>query len=763
MYKFRIRLEKIIDESYEKELKREKTGKSFIRRKAGKAFVGFFVIILILTVIARAADSMTVTKVKTTKIESTTLTYKSLGTGSIVAGSKKYIYLDSGIRVEKILRKEGDKLKVNDEILKINLEDTKKKLKEAETELKKLELSYQEKQLETKERIDTSGLDNAEYEVEYAKQDLEDAKESYKEAKDNYENASVKQGENVLETKTDEYEKAKYDYEQEIISYDDSIEKANRSIEDAQRKIDDSQETLDSLENCINGYADSVITQNYTNRDDALKKIYIIAFGSKEEYEKYQEDLADAQNQKSIADSSYESSKLEWKASCDKAYATMQQEKATLDAMKKSNYKTEEEYITAYNKQLAIYYEAKKEYDKVNNSLSTTTSSASSSVSAASATLSKLKKKTDNIQSILGEYVSSKRSGNATLINAKLEEVDRTVLGDSAYKTLIKQIAIDGKALEREKEDYELQKRKLDMSLEKTKNTMDKAKMVLDSVKNGTYDYKTELESYEQAVETAKKAVKSCERALEKAESGETTSRNELNNRYETAANTEAKNAISLESARIDIEVKQEAIDELEAIIESDGIVRAEIGGIIVKIGVEEGKITAADSPVVTLSTGGYSFEGTMSRKEAEKIAVNDSCYIRLTGSQERIETTVEYMENIADEANGEQTKVIATLPEGDYVVGSNGDFSVEKASELYDSCISLNAIREDNRGKFVLIIGENESILGKETVATRMEVTVLDKDSKNAVIESGLTSEDRVISESNKDIKEGDRVRVMN
>ncbi|HEX3078635.1 MAG TPA: HlyD family efflux transporter periplasmic adaptor subunit [Lachnospiraceae bacterium] len=762
MFRFRIRLERIVEESYQKERKREKTLKNSIKRKAGKAFVGFFVVILVLTVIARAADSMTVAKVKTTKVASSELTYSAMGSGNIVAGSKKYIYLDSGIHIEKILAKEGETVEVNDEILKINTDDTKEKLKTAETELEKLELAYQEKQLATSEMVDTSVLDSSKTEVDFAKQDLDSAKEKYKEAKDNYDNAVVKQGENALETKTDAYEKAKYEYEQEKLSYDDTIEKSSRTIEDAQKKLDDSKESMANLENYISGYYDCVTASNYTNRDEALKKIYIIAYGGKEEYEKYLVDLEDAQNQKYLADSAYDSSKSDWKASCDKAYATVQKEKAALDAIKRSDYKTEDEYNTAYNKQQSIYNDAKSEYDKITNSYSNVTSSASSGASTASANLTKLKKKTDNIQSILGEYVASRRNGDATLINAKLVEVEKTVLGETTYNTLVKQIKSDEESLERQKQDYDLQKRKLDMSLDNTKEIMEKAKEVLDSVKNGTYDYEAELETYMQAMATAKDNIETSERALEKAKMGVTTSNNELSSKYETAANTEAINQLAIEAARIDIDVKQDEITELKKIIESDGIIRTETKGIVEKIDVEEGKVTSADSPVVTLSLGGYSFEGTMTREEAKKVTVNDKCYIRLTGSKERIETTVEYIENIVDETKGELTKITAILPEGDYVVGTNGEFSAERSSELYNNCISLSSIREDNQGKFVLIISERESILGKETVAQRVEVSVVDKDSRNAVIESSLSTTDLVINESNKDIKDGDRVRVI-
>lgn len=277
------------------------------------------------------------------------------------------------------------------------------------------------------------------------------------------------------------------------------------------------------------------------------------------------------------------------------------------------------------------------------------------------------------------------------------------------------------------------------MSLGMAKETMDKAKKVLDSVKNGTYDYETELESYKQAMNTAKDSISTCERALEKAKLGQ------------------EKSSLSMESSKIDMDVKREEIGKLEAIVKSDGVVRAETAGIIEKIEAEEGKVTASDNPVVTLSTGGFSFEGTMPKKEAERIKVKDSCNIKLTDSKDSIEATVEFIENTADE-----TKITATLPKGDYVVGTNGEFSAEKSSELFDNCIALSAIRYDNQSKYILVLTEKDSILGKETTVRRIDITIVNKDSRNAVIKGSLSTKDIVVSESSKAIKEGDRVRVV-
>jgi len=60
------------------------------------------------------------------------------------------------------------------------------------------------------------------------------------------------------------------------------------------------------------------------------------------------------------------------------------------------------------------------------------------------------------------------------------------------------------------------------------------------------------------------------------------------------------------------------------------------------------------------------------------------------------------------------------------------------------------------------LIVSQKEGILGNELQATRLDVTVIDKDTSTAAVEGAITYEDQIIIGSNKDITQGDRIRVQ-
>ncbi len=53
--------------------------------------------------------------------------------------------------------------------------------------------------------------------------------------------------------------------------------------------------------------------------------------------------------------------------------------------------------------------------------------------------------------------------------------------------------------------------------------------------------------------------------------------------------------------------------------------------------------------------------------------------------------------------------------------------------------------------------------ILGENYVAVKVPVTVLEKDDENAAIQTSLPKEARIITQSGKYVKEGDRVRLNN
>jgi hypothetical protein len=106
---------------------------------------------------------------------------------------------------------------------------------------------------------------------------------------------------------------------------------------------------------------------------------------------------------------------------------------------------------------------------------------------------------------------------------------------------------------------------------------------------------------------------------------------------------------------------------------------------------------------------------------------------------------------------------ITAMLPEGEYGEGNIASFTIIKRSKQYQQTIPLQAIRMDaNQVNYILVIRESNTSLGNELTAYRINVTILDKDYRTAAVEAPVSPEDNIIISSNKNIEEGDRVRIL-
>ena len=74
-----------------------------MRKKAGKAVIYFLVLMLCCTVVARAASSITVAKVKTAKVGKGVLTQTVTGSGTITAKEEYSQSLPEGQKIKEIL------------------------------------------------------------------------------------------------------------------------------------------------------------------------------------------------------------------------------------------------------------------------------------------------------------------------------------------------------------------------------------------------------------------------------------------------------------------------------------------------------------------------------------------------------------------------------------------------------------------------------------------------------------------------------------
>lgn len=271
----------------------------------------------------------------------------------------------------------------------------------------------------------------------------------------------------------------------------------------------------------------------------------------------------------------------------------------------------------------------------------------------------------------------------------------------------------------------------------------------IDRMEEGIYDFTDDLMEEERAVEAAERAMELAKLTLKSIQEGKSI---DSRNAFTALENK----ALSLQSAWLDIQAKEEELKEINNLLENKGRVYAQADGVIHEIDIKSGQFITGQEKL-TIAVEGCFFEGKAYKDEMEHFVQGDEILLWLEENKSEPFT----IESIA--APDEEGMVIFTalLPVEEVTVGQSLSYKIAKTSKAYDMVLPLGAIRQSNSGTYVLVITEKQGILGTEKFAFALQVNVLEQDYKNAAVEGGITDKDLVITGSSKNIEEGNRVRM--
>lgn len=239
-------------------------------------------------------------------------------------------------------------------------------------------------------------------------------------------------------------------------------------------------------------------------------------------------------------------------------------------------------------------------------------------------------------------------------------------------------------------------------------------------------------------VYAAEKAVKKAESALEDAEDP----------LYAQSV---------LESARQALEYAKFTYAQTYA-LQNGGVVCATFSGTLVKCDLSVGKASAAGSTGFAIAPEGVAFTASVPAKEAERISIGDAVTLFDDGEEEAKTLTVAEIK--APDAEDKVTVVCAGDGGKERLTGAKQDWKVKKQSQKYHTCVPLTALRQSGPEQYyVLLLSEKETILGTQCIARAQEVKLLARDSRRAAVEGNVGERDRLITESTKEIKDGDYV----
>lgn len=329
-----------------------------------------------------------------------------------------------------------------------------------------------------------------------------------------------------------------------------------------------------------------------------------------------------------------------------------------------------------------------------------------------------------------------------------------------------------------DKEPLELELVKKEIGLKKLRLQYDKA--MIGNIEDNLYMY----ELYEQKIKEAETELLKKEEEVninEKLYNEGAISKRELDNtinernlaelgyenierefkRQEEISEQEIeKQRNEIELMKLDISSIQIEIRELKKII-SSCTVTATSDGVIKELSFKEGMIINNSRPAYILDSPdqGFEVEVVLNSQESQYLEMEDNAQIFLKSQNNGVLDGK--IKSIEDAENTDKKLVVVGLEDDNLKGGEIGEFYIKKPIGSYKFLIPRQALREDEKGKFVYILEERDGPLGREYHAVRNSVKEGDSDNNNLGIFSGLLGDERIIVRSSKSIYDGSLVTV--
>ncbi len=305
------------------------------------------------------------------------------------------------------------------------------------------------------------------------------------------------------------------------------------------------------------------------------------------------------------------------------------------------------------------------------------------------------------------------------------------------------------KQLERAKEDEAYAKRELSLYVADTPEGEDEA----------------EWKAWEEGRKALALKLKDAERAREDAEAARQAAILEAGRGLEDQFSQENADA-ALGVSQMELSDLNRELEELRLLVKENGEVHAQNAGTITQVNVSVGGNTTELAAVIFADTATpLWFEAVLDKEQKKYVEQGTAGELSLGSFQaaggRRLSVTVDYL----TEADGAPGSFLMRMfvPEGNGTIGQNAVFVCNVQSESFPYCISMDALHQDeNQRSFVYVLEETNTMLGRELVARKRIVEVLDQNDQNAAVAPGSIDEtDQIIQTATQPFTDGAVVRM--
>lgn len=302
----------------------DKDKKSSLQVKAIKALAGFLILMFLLTILSRAADSLTIAKVTASVATGGVISHNIETDGNITPNKDIAISTSADIKIAFVEATEGKTVKKGDVLIQLDLDDLKTKLLKAQKDLavaqatasdkkanKAIEADNKARSLERTYEDYNQTISDADDAVSKAKDNMSEAWKAYNDYKKNNNNNSddtdttvsdslqktVEEKQEAYDKAVDELDGVEKDIEAEVQEKIKTIKEANgvepsqadkqkireevnalpenvSLLKNANDKVDKAKDALSEAENALSAYNEQQNNNSSASYDEQLKALY---------------------------------------------------------------------------------------------------------------------------------------------------------------------------------------------------------------------------------------------------------------------------------------------------------------------------------------------------------------------------------------------------------------------------------------------------------------------------------------------------------
>ncbi len=304
------------------------------------------------------------------------------------------------------------------------------------------------------------------------------------------------------------------------------------------------------------------------------------------------------------------------------------------------------------------------------------------------------------------------------------------------------------KKLEEEISDVRDELRSATNNVTNANSTLTTAQQILADKKENKSNASSQKDINNKLIE-AKSALTTAKTQLEKLQTEQT----DLIKNLQAELNLDNKNEL--------IELKEQEIEKLKE--KSMGsAVKAPVAGTVTNLAHVAGETIKLDEEIAVIQVAGkgFSVSFTVTNEQAQKVQVGDTAELQNSWYYQDMQIILTSVKPDPDNP-GQRKRLTFSVNSSDVQAGQALNISVGQRSANYELVVPNSAIREDNNGKFILIVEPRNSPLGNRYFATRVDVEVVASDDNNTAVSAGLYGYEYVITTATKPVTAGKQVRL--